>query len=215
MTTAAKWSNVGVAIQSALSAPQTIDSISKAATGVVTYQGADPVNGDYVLLSVQGMHQVDARVFRVANVNAGGNTFEIEGENTAGYDTFSSGTLQVITFGTTLATATALTASGGDFSFVDITTIHDAIKKQIPGLAEPAVYTFENIWDVSDAGLQALKAAADNQAQRAVRFSFATGAKVLFTGYIGCTLLPVGSAPDVVKTPSVITMVGRPTVYSS
>ncbi len=215
MTTATKWSNVAVAIQSALSAAQTISGITKASPGVVTYVGADPTNGDYVLIAAQGMNQVDGRIFRVASVNAGANTFELEGENTTGYDTFSSGSFQIVTFGTTLATATGLTASGGDFAFVDITTVHDTVKKQIPGLAEPAVYTFENIWDVSDAGLQALKAAADNQSLRAVRFSFATGAKVVFTGYIGCTLLPVGSAQDVVKTPAVITMVGRPTVYST
>lgn len=214
--TVSLWSNVGVAVQSALATAQAITDITKANPGVATYSGSDTLsNGDLVLISAQGMHQVDGRVFRVANVNTGSNTFELEGENTTNYDTFTSGELEEITFGITLATATGLSASGGDFEFVDTTTIHDSVRKQIPGVAAPAVFNFESIWDVSDAGLVALKAASDNKEQRAVRFTFANGQKVYFSGYVGCTLLPVGQAQDKVTTPIVITMFGRPTVYSS
>lgn len=209
------WSKVAVAVQSALAAAVTINSISKANPGVVGYTGTDPANGDIVLLAAQGMHQVDARLFRVAGVDVTLNTFQLEGENTTDYDTFSSGSFQVVTFGTTLATATGLNASGGDFEFIDTTTIHDSVRKQIPGVASPAVFNFESIWDVADAGLVALKAASDNKAQRAVRITFANGQKVYFTGYIGATLLPVGSAQDKVTTPIAITMFGRPTTYAT
>lgn len=210
------WSNVGVAVQSALATAQAITGITKASTGVLEYDGADNYsNGDLVLLRVQGMHQLDGRIARVANVDTGANTFELEGINTAAFDTFTSGTIEEITFGTALATATGLSASGGDFEFIDVTTIHDSVRKQIPGVASPAVYNFESIWDVSDAGLVALKAASDNKAELAVRFTFANGQKVYFTGYIGATLLPVGSAQDKVTTQVAITMFGRPTVYAS
>ena len=117
--------------------------------------------------------------------------------------------------GTSLTTATSVTASGGDFSFIDTTTIHDSVAKQVPGLASAAVFTFENIWDVSDAGLLALKAASDAQAQKAIRFTFANGQKVVFNGYVGATLLPTGSAQDKVVTSVVVTMYGRPTTYAS
>ena len=215
MATATKWSNVAIAIQSALAAALTISSITKANPAVVTYTGTDPVNGDYVKLTVSGMSQVDARVFRVANVNAGGNTFELEGVDSSTYDTFTSGTAEVVTFGTTLATLTGLSASGGDFDMIDVTTIHDNIRKQIPGVASPSVYSFESMWDVSDAGLVALKAASDAQSQRAVRITFANGQKLLFIGYIGATLLPTGSAQELVKTQVQITGYGKPTVYST
>lgn len=216
MANVSLWSNVAVAIQSALGTAQTITDITKASPGVATYSGGDTLaNGDLVVLTAQGMHQVDSRVIRVANVSTGANTFELEGENTSDYDTFSSGSFEEITFGTTLAVATGLSASGGDFEFIDITTIHDTVRKQIPGAASPSVFTFECIWDVADAGLVALKAASDNKAKRAIRFTFANGQKLYFTGYIGCTLLPTGSAQDKVTTQVVITMFGRPTVYSS
>lgn len=215
MANVSLWSKVAVAVQSALSAAQTISSITKANPGVVTYVGADPVNGDFILLTVQGMSQVDGRIFRVANVNAGSNTLELEGENTTSYDTFTSGSFEIVTFGTTISVLTGLSASGGDFEFIDITTIHDSVRKQIPGVAAPAVYSFEAVWDVADAGLVALKAASDNKAKRAVRFTFANSQKLLFTGYIGCTLLAVGSAQDKVTTPVQITMEGRPTTYAT
>jgi hypothetical protein len=213
MSTATKWSNIAIAIQSALAAADTITAITKATTGVATAAAHGFVNGDYVVLTVQGMSQVDSMVVRVANKT--NDTFELEGVNTTSYDTFSSGTAELITFGTSLATATSVNASGGDFDFIDVTTIHDAVKKEIPGVANSAKFSFDNIWDVSDAGLVALKAASDASAKRAVRFSFANGQKLVFTGYVGCTLLPTGSAQDIVKTAVVITMYGKPCVFSS
>lgn len=213
MPTVSKWSNVTVQIQSALAAADTITGITKANPGVVTATAHGLNNGDYVKITAAGMYQVDGRVFRVANSTT--NTFELEGEDTTNYDTFTSGTAEAITFGTTMSTATGLTASGGDFDFIDITTIHDNVRKQIPGLASPATYTFESLWDVSDTALAALKSAADNQAQRCIRFTFASGAKVVFNGYIGATLLPTGNAQDKVVTQVVMTMFGRPTLYAS
>src|SRR6185369_2575360 len=127
-----KWSNVAVAMQSALATALTVTAITKANPGVVTYTGTDPANGDYVLLTIQGMFQVNNKVVRVANVNTGGNTFEMEGIDSTSYDTFSSGTAEVITFGTSITTATSMNGSGGDFEFIDTTTIHANQRSNIP-----------------------------------------------------------------------------------
>ncbi len=215
MANVSLWSNVAVAIESALGSPQTISSITKASPGVLTYVGTDPANGDYIKITCSGMTEMNGRVVRVANVNTGANTFEVEGINTTAFGTFSSGSMEPVTYGTTMSTATGLSASGGDFNFVDTTTIHDAVASQIPGVAQPATYTFESFWDVSDAALLALKVASDTKAQKSIRFSFANGQKVTFVGYIGCSLLPVGNAQDKVTTQVVVTMFGKPSVFSS
>jgi ubiquitin-activating enzyme E1-like protein len=59
-----------------------ITGITQAAVGVVTYTtitGTDPANGDHVDVSgVVGMTQVNGRRFKVSNVNAGANTFELQ-----------------------------------------------------------------------------------------------------------------------------------------
>lgn len=72
--------------------PVTITGITKANPGVVSYTGADPSNGDRVIISsVTGMTEVNNRQFVVANVNTGANTFELSGVNTSSYTTYSSG----------------------------------------------------------------------------------------------------------------------------
>lgn len=213
MAVITKWSNVAVSVQSALAATKTITAITKASPGVVSSTAHGYSNGDYVLLSVQGMYQLNYRVMRVSAVAT--DSFSLEGEDTTGYATFVSGTAQKITFGTTLATLTNINASGGDFDFVDTTTIHDSIKTQIPGLGNPSTYNFESFWDPSDAGLVALKSASDALAQRAILFSFSNSQKFVFNGYVGCSLSPTGSAQDLIKTSVVFTSLGGPKAYSS
>ena len=146
MATVTKWSNVAVAMQSALGADLTISGITKANPGVATSTAHGLVNGDYVVLTTtSGMSQVSGKVVRVANK---------------------------ITFGSSITTATTMNSGGGGFDFIDVTTIHDDRKKEIPGLAQSQTYTFDNLWDAADAGQIAMKAASDAQAQRAFRFTF-------------------------------------------
>lgn len=213
MANVSLWSNVGVTVESALATALVVTAITKANPGVVTFTGTPPSNGVFVKLLAQGMAEVDARVFRVAG--AAGQTFQLEGENTINYGTFSSGTAEPITFGTTLTSATGLTASGGEFDFIDITTIHDSVKKQIPGAASAASYSFECLWDVADAAQLALKQASDTKSQRAAKIAFSNGQKVVFVGFVGATLLPIGQTQDKVTTTIVLTMFGRPTVYAT
>ena len=78
MATARKWSNVAVAMQSALGSDLSITAITKANPGVVTTSAAHGLsNGDFVVLSVQGMYQVNDRAFRVTATS--GSTFTLEG----------------------------------------------------------------------------------------------------------------------------------------
>lgn len=214
MATATVWKNVAVAMQSALAAAKTITAITKANPGVVTSTAHGYSNGDYVFLSVTGMYQLNDKVVRVANQAA--NTFELEGVDTTLFDTFASGTAEKITFGSSITTATNISSSGGNFEFIDATTIHGNSRAQIPGLPEATTFTMDHIWDVADAGLLALKTASDNQVKRAFRFTFGTGGKILtFAGYVGASLLPGGSSQQMVTTPAVITMNGTPTYYAS
>lgn len=214
MSTARKWSNVAVAMQSALAAADTITGITKANPGVVTATAHGLNNGDYVYLSVLGMHQLNERVARVANKTT--DTFELEGIDTTLFDTFTSGTAEAITFGTSITTATSINSSGGGFDFIDTTTIHANAKTQMPGLPAAATFTFENIWDAADSGLLAMKTASDAQAKRCFRFTFGTGGQIMvFAGYVGANLLPGGQAQGLVTTPTTITMNGTPSYYSS
>lgn len=212
------WSGVAVAIQSALAAAITVGAggVTKASPGVCTYTGTDPSNGDYVVFtSVVGMHQLDGRVVRVANVNTGSNTFELEGVDTTLFETMVSADVQVITFGTNLTVATGVQASGGEFEFIDTTTIHNNVRTRIPGVASPISLSFTCQWDPADAALAAFKSASDSKVQRAVRITFADSTKFLFYGYIGFAFIPTGGAQELVSCQVQIEGSGRPTAYST
>jgi len=214
MATPIVWKNVAVAMQSSIAEAKTITGITKASPGVVSSTDHGYSNGDYVYLNLLGMYQLDEKVARVANVAAG--TFELEGIDTTSFDTFTSGTAQKLTFGTSITTALTVNGSGGEFDFVDTTTIHQNTKTQIPGLPSAISYQFSHIWDAADAGLLAMKNASDIQGKRAFKFTFGTGGKILtFSGFVGCSMLPGGQAQGLVTTSSVITMDGTPTYYAA
>jgi hypothetical protein len=213
MGTVNKWSAVQVAMQSAIDGAKTISDISKASEGAVSCTGNGYSNGDYVLIKALGMWQVNGIVARVKS--AATDSFVLEGIDTTDFDTFTSGTAEKLTFGTSLSTVTGVTGSGGDFNFIDTTTIHNNTKTQIPGVANAMAFSFENLWDVSDAALVAMKTASDSQAERAFMFTFATGQRMVFNGYVGASLIPGGSTQDKVTTKVDITAFGRPVYYAS
>lgn len=214
MANATVWKNVAIAMQSAIAATKTITAITKASPGVVSIASHGYANGDIVFLTVNGMRQLNEKACRIANVTAG--TFELEGINTTDFDAFTSGTAQLVTLGTSITTATSISSSGGGFDFIDTTTVHDNAKSNMPGLPEATTFTMDHIWDVSDTGLLALKAASDAQSRRVFKVTFGTGGKVmLFAGYVGASLLPGGSAQQLVTTSVVITMNGTPSYYAS
>lgn len=72
---------------------QGVTGITNANPAVLTYSGADTyANGDRVIAaSAVGMTQVNNREFTVANVNAGANTFELQGVDSSAYGTYTSG----------------------------------------------------------------------------------------------------------------------------
>lgn len=214
MADAIVWKNVAVSMQSAIASAKTITGITKANPGVVSCTGHGYVNGDIIYHEVEGMYQLNEKAVRVANAQT--DSYELEGVDTTNFDDFTSGEAQKVTLGTSVTTATTISASGGDFDFVDVTTIHDNTRKQIPGLPSAISYQMEHIWDASDAGLLAMKAASDNQSKRVIKFQFGSGGKIVyFAGYVGCSMLPGGQAQDKVSTSAVFTMNGTPTYYAS
>lgn len=221
MASVRKWSNVAVNMESAISAPTTITAISKAAEGIVSAAGHTFVNGDYVLISAQGMSQVDNRVYRVIGVVAT-TSFKLEavsggvGIDTTLFDTFTSGNAKKITFGTSITTVAEVSSQGGSFSYIDTTTIHINQKTQIPGLPEALAYEMTHLWDITDAGQQALKTASDAQAQKAFKFVFGVGGPIMvFVGYVGYTGAPGGTAQDKITSPCTVTAFGSPVFYAA
>jgi hypothetical protein len=195
------WTNVGVDVQTALSAAQAITAITKATTGVVSYSGADPANGDYVLLTVNGMTELTDRVGRVAAVDTVANTFQLEGEDTSLYNTFSAtgSTFQIITFGASFDILMDITASGGEAEMTETTTIHGLARRRAPTVTSPLSFASNALFATSDPGYVECNKAFRAKQKRAIRLRFGTSAKMAFVAYPSAPGVPTGQAQAVVQ----------------
>ena len=153
------WSKVGVAVQTALAATVVITAISKANPAVVDKTAHGFVDGDILLLQVDGMTQLNNRIARVGNKTT--DTYELEGIDSTLYDTFTAGTAQKITFGAVASTFTDVDASGGEAADIDIGTIHEDEDRVIPGNKSALKYSFPGLWKPSDPALLELAKASD------------------------------------------------------
>lgn len=218
MATVNVWSGVAVAMQSALGADKTITAVALGATATITATH-DFSAGDYVVFDVVGTYQLNNKVYRVESVSTTV-SFVIEDTDGTSVDTtdwtaFTSGTCNKVTFGTSISTMTDLNVSGGEADSIDTTTVHDNEKSEIPGAKNPISMSFGNLWDPSDPGLIALKAADDAATKRAFKITFKTGVIAVFNGYVSYSGAPTGSAQDKVVSPGTIKIAKTPTYYAS
>ena len=122
-------------MESAIGAALTITGITKAAPGVITSTAHGLANGDIVLLLIQGMVELNGRLFKVVSTAA--NTFSIAGIDgvtgldTTLFNTFSSGSAQKVTLGTSITGVQDFQFGGGEIKVTDSTTVNDVVDTQI------------------------------------------------------------------------------------
>jgi hypothetical protein len=216
MATPIFWTNVGIDVQSALATAISITAVTKASPGVATYSGTvNPTNGDFIFVQADGMYQLNDRVLRITGVNTTAKTFTLENEDTTSYETFTTGSFQIITFGASFSTVQNINVSGGEPEFADVTTIHDNVRKRVPTITSPLSFSMTNLYDLTDAGFSECNKAYKAKAKRAIRLRFGTGAKMVLVGYASAAGVPTGQAQGVVQTTVAIEAQNIPTVYTS
>ena len=203
-------------MESAIAAATTITAVTKAAPGVFSAAGHTFINGDVVLLEVQGMVELNGNLYKIVNQAAG--TFQIAGiDGATGIDTtlfstFTSGTAKKITLGTSITGVQEFNFAGGDIKTVDTTTVNDVVDTQIVvgATAQSADMTMQ--WDPSAAAQQAMLAAFRTRANKGFKVQWPDGAFVLFYGTVGYTGAPGGGKQGVTTSPAKITMLGGLTI---
>lgn len=211
------WSNVAIEVAITPSYSGTVQSISKANPGVVGYTATDPVEGVVAVITGTGMPQVLGRAFRVDDVVGASNTFELEGEDTSSYGTFSSGAVDFYNDAAfkELSTIVNVNVNGGDPQFANTTTVHVKTGTQKPTVSAPLVMAFDSLFDPSDLALLDLIKATKSGDTAVFRFTFENGAVVIACGYPTCTGAPTGTAQDNVTTPVTFNVIGLPCVFAS
>jgi hypothetical protein len=209
------YTNSGLAMtmQSALGAAKTLTAISKASSGVFTGTH-DFAAGDYVLLLVEGMKEVNNRVFQVLSVSTTV-SFQLESlDGTLGLNTFTdftSGTAQKVTFGTAISGVSAFTPSGGEPKFVDTTTVQDSVETQIVVGATARNYGLTFQWDPANAGQAAMLDAFTTNTPKSFKIVWPTGRFVLFYGSVGFSGMVGGESQGVTITTGSVALLGAPT----
>ncbi len=209
------WSDVQIQVGATRDTALAITDITKANPGVVTYTGTDPVDGQFVILDTAGMVELKDRVFKIGNVNTAGNTFELVGEDTTTYRTFTSGTATPLATYQSMTTVQDVQVDGGDPEFADLTTVHNSVRRRAPTVFSPLTASFGCIFDPSDAAMQRIVSLSKRKAREAYIFTFSDGSQFAFYAYAGATGGPRGSAQEVVKTNISLEAQGLPNVYGA
>ena len=208
-------SGLAMAMQSALGATKTLTAISKASSGVFTGTH-DFTAGDFVLLLVEGMKEVNNRVFQVLSVSTTV-SFQLEamdgaaGLDTTNFTTFTSGTAQKVTFGTAISGVSEFTPSGGDPKMVDATTVHDVVEVQqvVGATARNYALTFQ--WDPASAGQAAMLYAFTTATPKSFKITYPNGRFVLFYGSVGFSGMVGGASQGITTTTGSVALLGAPT----
>jgi hypothetical protein len=209
-------SGMVLAMESARAAAQAITTLTNADPGVVGLVSHGYSDGDILYLEVEGMHELNGRLFEV--VNKADDTLQLRntdtgdvGIDTTDYGVFTSGTMAKVTLGTNIPGAQEFSASGGEPKFVDTTTVSDLQDKQIVVGATAISYTLTMQWDPSDTAQKAMKDAFEIRAEKGFKFTWPNGRYAMWAGTVGYSAAPGGAAQGVTTSPVAIALNGVPT----
>lgn len=211
------YKNAGLTMymQSTIAAAKTITAATNADPGVFTSATHGFNDGEVVLLEVQGMKEVNNRLFKI--VNKAADTFQLEdldgatGIDTTNYGVFVSGTAKKITFGTPITGCQEFNMSGGEPKFVDTSDVHnlDDTEEVVGATASRANLTMK--WNPADAGQQAMLAAYKALAARGFKVVWPDGAYAMWYGAVGYAGNPGGGRGAVTTSPAAVALAGPAT----
>lgn len=215
MSTIYTNSGLKLYMESAKAAAKVITAFTAASPGVATSVAHGFSDGDVVLLTVEGMTELNGRVFVVYAKAT--DTFQLRdqagtgGLSTINYDAFVSGTAEKITFGTSITGVKEFSPKGGDIKFVDTTTVHDKKDKQVVVGSSAVSYDLTMNWDPSDAGQAAMINAFTDGDQKCFKILWPNGRYALFNGSVGYGGTPGGASQGVTTAPAAIALTGDAT----
>ena len=175
--------NVRVEIAATYDAAKTVTGVTKANPGVVTTSVAHSmVDGTigYFSDATAGMDEIAGGAFSVDGpVSA---TFNLEGEDTTSYGTFTSGTFLPVLTWSTLSNATSYSIGGGAADKIDTTRLIDRIKQEEAGLLASQTVSVDGFSDAQNAAVILCRNAALANGYVVVRITLSNGERRIFRG---------------------------------
>lgn len=203
-----------IAIATTYGSVKTVTAVSNANPGVITSAAHGLLNGAFYELK-SGWQKISDRVFKAANVAT--NALDVTGIDTTDTNRFAAGTgvgsLREITAWTQIPQILEFTTSGGDQQFANFSFLEEDYERQLPTVTSAQSIQIGIGDDPSLPGYQALKAAGEARAIRALKVTLPNGAVLLYNGFVSFNETPTLTKGSVMQVRATISLQGRPTRY--
>lgn len=207
---------VTLAIATAYGSPKTVSALTNANPGVASSTAHGFTDGDIVEVT-SGWSRLNERLVRIDNSDT--NTFEVEGIDTTSVAVYPAGSgggsVREITTWQQITQIMNVQTSGGEMQFTNYSFLEQDFETQLPTQSSPMVMTLEIADDPSLAGYQAVKAAAEARAIRALRVTYPSGAIALYNGIVSFNETPTFTKNQVQTVTATFNLTSRPVRYAS
>lgn len=205
-----------VSLATAYGTSKSVTAISNANPGVATSTAHGMSNGDLYSVT-SGWSNLNNRVARAAGVTA--NTFNLDGIDTTSTTLFpagsGAGSVVPITSFTQISQIMGFDTTGGDQQFQSYSFMEQSFDSQIPTTTSAMSITITIADDPSLPGYQALQAASDARAIRALKLQLPDGSFILYQGYVSFNSTPTLSKGQIMTVKATLSLQGKPVRYAS
>lgn len=205
-----------VSIATTYGTSKTVSAVTNANPGVATSTAHGMANGDIVAVT-SGWSNLNNRIVRLAGVAA--NNFNLDGVDTSSTTLYpagsGTGSVLPITAFTQITQIMGFSTSGGDQQFATFSFLEQNFETQIPTVFSAQTLSLDIADDPALAGYQALKAASDARAIRALKIAMPDGSFILYQGYVSFNETPTVTKGQVMQVKATFSLLSRPVRYAS
>lgn len=175
------------------------------------------VVGEYVEV-LSGWGLVDQRIARAAT-GTSGSTLVLEGVNTTNTTKFpigaGVGSVRRITAWSQITQVKALSASGGEMQFADITSITDVVTRQVPTVRGAINMTVDIFDDPTLAWYADVSQADDDRTPYGLLMAFPNGSKLAANAYWSLMRVPTIAQNEALMTQVSLSYAAEPLRYAA
>jgi hypothetical protein len=182
-----------VAIGSTFGSSKAMTAITNASEAVATLESGHGITAGDIFVVTSGWDRLNGRVVRAKTVITNDVTLEgIDTSDTSKYPAATgTGSIVEVTAWTNISQITSgISVSGGEQQFADVTTLVDAVQKQVPTVRSPVQVTLPVYDDPALAWYSVVRAAADSASAVAVRMVFPNASRLLANAYWSLQQVP-------------------------
>lgn len=206
-----------VAIAATFGASKNMTAITNAAEAVATLEASHGVVENDILVMTSGWDRLNNRVVRADSVATNDVTLEdIDTSSTANYPTGGgTGTVKEVATWATITQIQNFAGEAPSVEFVDITTLADQTRKEIPGLENASGGTLTILYDPALSWVATVRAASDANALTPIRLITPAGRIIYGNAYWKLSQFPQVATGQPITTQITFRLAALVTTYAS